>query len=78
VLLDLQRFGAQGVLHAALTLIDPLLNLGGVQVIRPTGIGHVVLPVVMSRIRAVFRLAVQRLKSSSIPVLIVVSFNVNT
>lgn len=39
VLLDLQGFDAQGVLHPAFTILDLPLYLGGIRVKRPTSLG---------------------------------------
>ena len=38
LLFDFQGLGAQGVLHATLAFIDPLLNLRGVEVEGPAGL----------------------------------------
>lgn len=37
---DITRIGSEGILHASLGFIDPLLNLGGCQVMQSGGFGN--------------------------------------
>ena len=67
--------GALRVLHAPLAVIDPLLDLRGDRSYWRLASATVVLPWMMSSTSALLRLAVQRLMSSSIFVLIVNSVN---
>ena len=66
---EVLRVRTKRVLHAALAVFNPLLDLGGCQVVGTVASAIVVFPWMISSTNALLRRGVQRLISSSINVL---------